>query len=1034
MRKKYVAIVSVLMLSASTCSVWPSSGTVVRLTQQQRQQIALEREAAEKKALEQQKSVGQTVSRPKTVASATKQTKQRAGAKRSIPGKKVQNTAQDETVTFGKVVYAAQPQPTLFFGTESMIVDADLKRFALTRVRQGDCPDSAGRRTVLVEPFDRGEAFAGNVVTDMSLFGGQFPAVLLQNDTKAYLCSNEMILISPEFSDAAGNQTNEAVAIAATNEVVFDNNSVFVAVSENGKTFATQTNAADGVERGIGLARRGGAGLSVRDVDSVSSSDMPRARRIETLQFPDNVANDRHVAFVSSAPVNDIIARAELSGASLHWDNRLRRLYIGLNGVRRDDQSKEGGVLGLLVGRFVAATATDPEMFVIEPFVKDVTRAHFYDNTAADKTNIFNRIVGAYLDGLSNTTTHPTDGDIDVGVSFPRVRTMHASTGKSYLIAQGITQAQLGSGSASTFVDQTRDKIYALPLIDTSETDETKKGKLRGVGPTKVPVATTMDTPVNLDNMLADTDAPAVVGKDAQFFDGTYVQDLYVEGDAVYVTLIGPDNQTSGIFQSNALFDCNGFIRAWTPWTRVMGDVRRVQGMGIDRIRGNFYYLTTDSHTTPTQLLDFCTARVTGWGSSELLSPENEDGQEHNLSSQLASIFSSGACGVQQLFAFDDQTPGFDKGRFTMVAAISTNKLALIQTGKFESGRFSPVKTYHTSGDDQNIFVFDDQVLKDIAPLTCVEVARLEGTGEGWLFVSGLNGVAVLADATTGAGWDAVTGLLNLSAGGFPKGNFVFKKLTPSTAGNSFTYATRLRARDGYLYVMTMDSLFAVELNVAKFASPANVLAEEKLQLTNLPADALLSDFLPIREARSSDNSRGILTTTKGLFATKFGTNPTAQPVTVNGKNLGVLAPMSYVSQTRGQASEKGNVYVIEVDSSCNTGKLYRFDVDGALTLGTNSIKAIKNSDMLEGPFLSLGEYRFNITNDGSFIFHTLPRDFKHDEFLNMNAFSLPTITRQLTPLLDVNQECSAVVGRVVREPASGALLVPGDWGVRLNQ
>jgi hypothetical protein len=269
------------------------------------------------------------------------------------------------------------------------------------------------------------------------------------------------------------------------------------------------------------------------------------------------------------------------------------------------------------------------------------------------------------------------------------------------------------------------------------------------------------------------------------------LSDMFVDGDSVYLCMTGPNNNSAGLFQSSALFKQDGNIAAWTQAQRVMGKTGQVLGGGIDSL-GNFYAATGNSED-PLAAGDFETigrVQVSQWGKSDEVAPSTNAAAAaanvaeiaarvaagdtlaaattaanaahpliaDNLSSLLAEIFPAAQGGVHQLYNFNEQTPGFSCNRFSMMVATGLNKIALIQTGRFEAGRgFTPYTQFSKIGANQNVFVFDStNRLPDLGPITSVEIARSDRDNQGWLFVGGTNGVAVLSNNEESDLFDAV--------------------------------------------------------------------------------------------------------------------------------------------------------------------------------------------------------------------------------------------------------------------------------------
>ncbi|MBL0338288.1 MAG: hypothetical protein IPP67_03690 [Rhodospirillaceae bacterium] len=77
------------------------------------------------------------------------------------------------------------------------------------------------------------------------------------------------------------------------------------------------------------------------------------------------------------------------------------------------------------------------------------------------------------------------------------------------------------------------------------------------------------NVPTSISEMpLKSHSAVAVGGSDP--LSGADIQDIFVQGDSVFMALAGFDNGNVGIFKSTAILNEQGFIVDWTPAGRVM--------------------------------------------------------------------------------------------------------------------------------------------------------------------------------------------------------------------------------------------------------------------------------------------------------------------------------------------------------------------------------------------------------------------------------------------------------------------------------
>lgn len=386
-----------------------------------------------------------------------------------------------------------------------------------------------------------------------------------------------------------------------------------------------------------------------------------------------------------------------------------------------------------------------------------------------------------------------------------------------------------------------------------------------------------------VQTMHTDATYPAFdyvrVGADPKrlsFDTSALVQDVQVVGDTVYVALGNARDAShtgeSGVFASTAIFHSNGFIRAWTPWRRVMGHADPVAGVALDPTSSRYWYTTTkdvssiaDASLPETDSLD--TLRVTAWGRGHVAAATGAGDAaattDARLSTVLEKVFGD-IGGVYGLYSFGPETQGFKERKvsdidvanrheqFSMAVATGNGRVALIKTGKFDpaAGVFKSTTAFNTTGNDRNVFVFDESTknyggkgLSNLGIITCAEVSRLPldvvadpvnpQNRNGFLFVGGTEGVAVLTRWFNGKGWDTSVngGLADLLPGSqrddFPAGDgWRWMQILTKDGTNPFKDVRKL-VSDGsrYLYVMTAKEIWRLDMMATPGAGGGGVPA-----------------------------------------------------------------------------------------------------------------------------------------------------------------------------------------------------------------
>lgn len=658
------------------------------------------------------------------------------------------------------------------------------------------------------------------------------------------------------------------------------------------------------------------------------------------------------LSFYADANAANKMANAtEPTKYDLHWDQQLQRLYVAVDKSKRNATDKDGGIVGILVGGF-----DDNNKAFVKPLVPNPRSGMFTDDQ---------QIVGF----------HRSDAQADdYAVSVPRVRTMHTSTGKDYVIINGGVALDGDTDNLKTLV-------HALPVLPATHDYAGQLARVNGANAYTRAGLDMAETTVEALQTNQGDDA-ATVGQDLTKIGGAdtdvAINEMIVVGDSVFVAVGGgdrPNQKENGIFQSTALFDRDGNIRKWTEWQRVAGTTDAAFGFDINSTNGNFQYLTS-SDGDPTKPLT--TIKGTAWGTSAQVT----DGTSRELTDILQKNFPDG---VYSVVNFDEHTPGFLDGEFSMMVAVGVDKVALIETGKTDGGAFTPTDKFV---EGTNVFVFNDQALKDIAPIVTADLLRSTDKDKGYVYVGGYHGVARLQDGG-GNGFDSDAGLDTLAAGAFPGMGFSFKEL------GDFENVVKVACDgDDHVDVLSLEVL--------------NALLDQDLMGANAIAQPFGTDLVVTPDLR-------IFATTQGLFKTDDGMTITQIPE-VTTLPIG----LAYISETKGAPSTKGNLYVLAVDRDDDSGVLHLFNVDGT------DVTLIKNTAV------DLRAFRESFTTEGAFFFNQQQRDVNQSDLLRFGTRDQASAS--LTSALGIDTKTNTYIGKPVRDTATGGFVVPGQFGVRVNE
>ena len=317
--------------------------------------------------------------------------------------------------------------------------------------------------------------------------------------------------------DAAGNPTSGIIALAGmllpnTNNKGF----VFAAVAPTTSDLAQEFGQADS---GVAVVCLTDTANSVNLYQTAANSDLPNtAAAVRLDPSTDEVR-------IEADPEIDPFA-------TMYWDDQLQRLYIGLE--LTTSGITDNGAKAVVVGQVQNCGAL--ELHNIAP------DAAF---TAGETGNIVGTI---------------NEDDEQQSIWIHHIRTMHCSTGPSYLIVNG--------GVLTT--DEGNNVIYALPLVDICPENAAQGTLAKFDAPLSdhhtfvVPASQPADLALNTQPAVQVGAGPLPIQP------STPISDIEVIGDTVYVSIATAQTASdeNGILYSQALFDRTGKIARWTPWTK----------------------------------------------------------------------------------------------------------------------------------------------------------------------------------------------------------------------------------------------------------------------------------------------------------------------------------------------------------------------------------------------------------------------------------------------------------------------------------
>lgn len=473
----------------------------------------------------------------------------------------------------------------------------------------------------------------------------------------------------------------------------------------------------------------------------------------KTTLLPEQIAAVPSDPGKKSVIVDGTIPQVKIQGTpeivfnrvALHWNPNLEKLYIGL---QLSTASSGSGVAGDGVKSIVVGQQDSNEN-------GELTLLDFLPSSALVNGQAIN--IAGVKQGASG---------LPLSISAGAIKSMKTSTGASYLIVWGgngtiTTDPAVGGGT-------TGNTIYALPLVDVGDPDNTTQGVLADKNNFN-PATHRFETPaLNNTQLTIITDPFCLVGtgtlplQSATPISGIgggnkttsspalsipiNTIDMEVLGDTVYVAIGTPanDSDDSGVFSSQAMFDNTGKISGWSSWAK--------RAFPFNGFTNNPEYpdstrfVSVDPVTNQIYAVDnnlAQTVRNTYWNNGQYLDP---------LPLALTSALPRGSYSVLDL---DQNTRGFNpvtRYRYALFGGI--NSVVFAQTSQARTSPSSAQSSQKITTDYQTGSVFNNKTMLvtslplNAGPIKVLEYSRqLTTAGDSnYFFATGNNGLNVFAD------------------------------------------------------------------------------------------------------------------------------------------------------------------------------------------------------------------------------------------------------------------------------------------------
>ena len=497
----------------------------------------------------------------------------------------------------------------------------------------------------------------------------------------------------------------------------------------------------------VAVNRKVDGSIEVTVKDAITGEDGNRALELQN-NSAEITGSTNPVAFAAGDDINQV---------AMHFDEKLKLVYIGLRiatGANVGDKGKSVVIVRL--------NSDENNRVELRTIATDIA-------IAGDQQIIVAQ--GATID-----------------LRAKLIRVLHASTGPSYLIVNG------GTGTT----DAISNKIFALPLVDSPKlmshgTLANKNSNLFN-GKFIISAALINDLPTQNDV------AVKVGGGDLPIQAQTEVTDMVVVGDTVYASVGStPDvNNDTGIFYSQALFDANGKIIRWTPWTKRSAPLNAFVGTNLpddnneDGIphNGGISLFDIDAKTGNIWVVESTTGRVVG------ITSWTDKSTENRLITKLNEVLENGCFSTLDL---DQATQGFSalntQHRYALFGGANIVVFARISQAQGVAIINNPQTVITNFSDPQNLRV--SNLPTDAGCAQALEYSKRNPGLPNFFFAGTQNGLFVFSNPN-GTGFD-VTTLATLDMPPFSSG--IWQKISNITGS-----VIDIKTSGESLYVLTTET------------------------------------------------------------------------------------------------------------------------------------------------------------------------------------------------------------------------------------
>ena len=800
-----------------------------------------------------------------------------------------------------------------------------------------------------------GKAFDG--VT----FIGVAPTVFTQNAPQ-----NIYLIQSVQFYDnALGTISPNGSSIINKLDLGENNQAKYIAGSGTTALFIAQAQGVFGTDpSALSFATTSTSSIPINGQNTNCTIMALQGQTPISLETPTLTANTRNLSAI---------------GTSVYmFPLSILNMYIGLDVTSNNNPNSCAVGLCLAQAHTASGSGEDliPASIDFLPIIADdVVNAGYKTPISTAEQNsrvaVLNVTTTTTSTGLSYFISSRYDGVNSQSIYAMPMVTMATNTNDNNIVADFNEIKQTFKMIGTTY----REQGFSRPIIDASQIDinsqdqQVRQRLLVGNGP----------VPLTSNNTI---------------------EQLVAQGDAVYITIQEQFSMgnTPGMFKSQALFDTQGRIMAWTSWQRVAGSDDQMLFAIKNRINDATMYVSGATSQTIQQ---------TTWSTT---------GDLQDFIAKIPATLPKNRSGVQGNFPFSPTTPGLTdlpNSQVSFVVLTGKNIALIAQTGFLDTNTQTFQILAQTA---QTSITLDENQGLSIGSIVACEFGN-DGAGQNWLFMGADQGLMVIASADG-------SGFMTLPNNNAAQALIDNKQC--KTLGN-FKYIKKIICDYNYLYVMTQDTVYQILIDQLKFD-------DNRTMPLNPVVIASANQLAPYAYCLDMIIDQGliVLGTTAGLFSIDLINQNQVQSIPVPG-GLPALSCIQNISNGA-LFNKKSNMYILSIDFVYEQARLHRF------TIANRTITPIQDQLLpgQNGPLLIFDYMNNTIFIDGSLGFTTSyrigsrPPVVKYLQYvLQAGKSSTQTLLASATTDISIAAIINSLgITSMNRDYASGCLMLAGDFGL----